>query len=187
MQLFPLNAENETYLLGLDLGKARCGLAVALQTSKLALPLTVIATEPQESLAARIKDALAFRAPVVLVAGLPLDDRGREGDAARWARDLAGRLAGELGIPLALVDERFSTREAYAVRQQAGARAKRNRESIDAAAATVILQAYLDKRRHNVEHYSNERISHLVLQVQVNLTADNVIYITISAYAGCLK
>jgi putative holliday junction resolvase len=140
------DATSQRYHVGLDLGRARCGLATALEGSSLALPLAVVPTEPQATLAARIRAALAHRAPSLLVAGLPLDQHGKEGDAARWARELGERLATELGAPLCFIDERFSTREAYGIRQQAGAKAKRNRESIDAAAATVILQAYLDQQ-----------------------------------------
>lgn len=134
----------ETYYLGLDLGRARCGLATALAGSSIALPLRVIQTEPQATLATRITNELAHRKLAALVVGLPLDQHGKEKESAAWAREMGGRLAKELDAPVHFVDERFSTREAYAMRQQAGVKAKRNRESVDSAAATVILQAYLD-------------------------------------------
>lgn len=145
MQLFPTNAPNETCLLGIDLGRARCGLATANSSTNIALPLAVIETEPLDRLSTRVESSLDHRIPVLLVAGLPLDEHGREGESALWARGLAVKLAEELGVPVEFIDERFTTKEAYAVRKHAGLKARRNRKSIDAAAATVILQAYIDR------------------------------------------
>ena len=139
----------QAFILGLDPGKARCGLAVAQEDSSIALPLAVVQTEPRETLAGRVRSVLAHRKAIRLVTGLPLDQRGREGAAAVWARELAQELACELGVPVSFIDERFTTREAYATRQRSGVKAKRNRESIDAAAATLILQSYLDSRAYD--------------------------------------
>jgi putative holliday junction resolvase len=142
-------SQSQEFYLGLDLGRARCGLAIALAGSTLALPLAVIPTEPQATLVLRTRAALAHRMLAALVVGLPLDQHGKEGHAAAWARELGGRLAAELGAPVHFVDERYSTREAYAVRKQAGVKARRNRASVDSAAATVILQTFIDSRIHD--------------------------------------
>jgi RNase H-fold protein (predicted Holliday junction resolvase) len=155
--------------LGLDLGQARCGLAVAARGEvTLALPLAVVATRPLDSLAQRILTALGGRLPVELVAGLPLDQRGLEGLAALSVRDLAVQLQAELSallhspapLPLHFVDERFSTAAALIARREAaqtsGRRGRgkekhiplrRLRTDIDADVAAELLQTWLDTGR----------------------------------------
>ncbi|MBU1676274.1 Holliday junction resolvase RuvX, partial [bacterium] len=87
------------------------------------------------------------------VVGLPLTADGREGEMAAAARRFAGRLDAEFGLPVHLVDERFSSQEAdawlrAASRRAGGRRAKsaRSRGERDEIAAELILQQYLDAR-----------------------------------------
>jgi putative Holliday junction resolvase len=154
--------------LGFDAGAARCGLAVAPAGEAgmpvIATALSVVATEPQTALAQRVQAALGARTSVALIAGLPLDERGAEGPAARLARALAERLAAELNVPVHFVDERFSTAAALAARRNvmgvdaAGTRreaggkarhvsARELRVDIDAQVAAELLQSWLDAQR----------------------------------------
>jgi putative Holliday junction resolvase len=79
------------------------------------------------------------------VVGLPLNMDGTEGAAARGARAFAAKLEAALGIPVELFDERLSTFEAEARLRDHGFSAKDRRARVDAEAAAVILQGWLDR------------------------------------------
>jgi putative Holliday junction resolvase len=83
----------------------------------------------------------------LLVVGLPVPLGGVEGAKAAWTRDYSAALAAFLGIHCLLWDESFTTIEAQAALRAQGKRGKKARERIDAVAAAVILQSYLNARR----------------------------------------
>jgi len=80
------------------------------------------------------------------VLGLPLNMDGTEGDSARFARGFAAKLGAALGVPVELQDERLSTFEAEGRLRERGVKARDQRGQIDAEAAAVILQSWLDGR-----------------------------------------
>jgi putative Holliday junction resolvase len=141
-----------TRVLGVDLGERRIGLACSDPSGVLASPLRAVV---------RSGDADADRAAVVaaaeevgaqvIVVGLPRSLSGREGPAARGARAEAAALAERAeaagGITVELHDERFTTREAQQALRAGGKRAREQRDHIDAAAAAVMLQSWIDTRR----------------------------------------
>jgi putative Holliday junction resolvase len=133
--------------LGLDLGKARIGLALADDVLRTARPLEVVPHVSEREDVARIA-ALAREWEVgQAVVGLPLNMDDSEGPAARHARAFAARLGETLGVPVALHDERLSTFEAEDRLRGRGVAARERRERIDAEAAAVILQGWLDRER----------------------------------------
>jgi putative Holliday junction resolvase len=79
------------------------------------------------------------------VLGLPFNMDGSEGASARLARSFAPLLEAALGVPVELFDERLSTFEAESRLRERGVSAKDRREMIDAEAAAVILQGWLDR------------------------------------------
>jgi putative Holliday junction resolvase len=137
-------------VLGIDAGERRVGVAMSDELRVLASPLTVL--DRQHGLAP-VLDALAdlVRRESVdhLVVGLPLNADGSEGAQARRARDFARVASRVLKLPAELWDERLSTREAEAVVRAQGRGTRRLREQggLDAIAAAVILQDYLDHGR----------------------------------------
>ncbi len=139
-----------TRVLGVDLGSRRIGLAISDPTGTIASPLGVIergATPAADyrEIVARAREAGAER----IVVGLPLSLSGREGPAARAARAEVAELSAEAGekLPVEVHDERLTT--VTAERALAATRRSRRgrRESIDAAAAAVILQSWLEAQR----------------------------------------
>lgn len=84
---------------------------------------------------------------VRLVAGLPVGLSGREGPQAAVVREFAEALAGEVDVPLEYWDERLSTAVAERTLIAGGTRRNKRKEKIDAVAAAVILQGYLDHQR----------------------------------------
>lgn len=131
-------------VLGVDAGERRVGLALSDETRTLASPLEVLVR------AAGLAPVLDTLIEVVqregvteLVIGLPLNANGTEGRQARRARDFARVAERVVGLPVTLWDERLSTREAEAIVRAQGGRT-RSRTDIDAVAAAVILQDFLD-------------------------------------------
>ncbi|HVT20271.1 MAG TPA: Holliday junction resolvase RuvX [Mycobacteriales bacterium] len=135
--------------LGVDVGSVRVGVAASDPDGVLASPVAVLQRDPKrDSDLAELARLAKERDAVEIVVGLPRSLSGREGTAAKIARDYASSLAQRVApVSVRLVDERLSTVEATRDLQRAGVRARAGRRVIDAAAATVILQHALDADR----------------------------------------
>lgn len=131
--------------LGVDLGRVRIGLALADDVLRTARPLAVVhrraGAADLEAIARAAREWEVER----VVLGLPLNMDGSEGPAARHARTFAPRLQAALGVPVELYDERLSTFEAETRLRDRGFSAKDRRALVDAEAAAVILQGWLDR------------------------------------------
>jgi putative Holliday junction resolvase len=139
-------------LLGLDVGDRRVGVAVSDATGLIATPLTVVRRASKAEDFTKIARLVREQGVEGLVIGYPLDQEGRAGPQAqrieRYAAALEEALRAEgLGVPLLLWDERMSTLRAQEAMIAAGRKAKDRRARIDAVAAAVILQDYLDEQR----------------------------------------
>jgi len=135
-------------VLAVDLGERRIGLALSDPSGTLASPLRTIEItgDPERDRLAVVTAAREAEAQVIVV-GLPRSLSGREGPAARRARVEASALAEVAGeIKVELHDERFTTREADRALADAGKRRRERRAHVDAAAAAIILQSYLDAK-----------------------------------------
>ena len=95
---------------------------------------------------AAIADVVAEIDAAVVVVGLPLSLDGREGPAAQAARAAVDELAAAVTVPVETFDERLTTVSAEAALAEAGKRGPARRQSVDSAAATVLLQAWLASR-----------------------------------------
>ncbi|MGH2680501.1 MAG: Holliday junction resolvase RuvX [Actinomycetota bacterium] len=136
-------------VLGLDLGDARIGVAISDPERRLAVPVgTVHVGQPPGELLA-IAELVRERGATRIVIGLPLSLRGERGARAGHAMAFADALRAVVGVPVELHDERLSTVEAERALAEGGTRGRERRRAVDAAAAAVILQAWLDARRHN--------------------------------------
>ena len=135
-------------MLAVDLGERRIGLALSDPTGTLASPLRTLEAsgDPERDRLAVVMAARDAEAQVIVV-GLPRSLSGREGPAARRARAEASALAEVAGeIRVELHDERFTTRDAERALGAAGKRGRERRARVDAAAAAIILQSYLDAK-----------------------------------------
>jgi putative Holliday junction resolvase len=134
-------------VLGVDFGEKRIGLAVSDPTGKIATPLETVqrrtGKRPPLAEIERIGRSLGVEHVVV---GLPLDLRGEETEWCREVRDIGRRIGERLGVGVSFVDERLSSvRAERAVRESGLRKAQRERkERVDAAAAQLILQSWLD-------------------------------------------
>lgn len=135
-------------LLALDVGERRIGVAVGDSPGWLVRPLTVIERTSRVQDFARIGEILAEQAAVGIVVGYPLNDDGSAGSQAQQTTRYARRLAQAVMVPVMLWDERLSTFVAEDLRHDAGLAAKnRHQPGLDAAAAAVILQSYLQSMK----------------------------------------
>jgi len=129
-------------VLGVDLGSVRVGIALSDATGTLASPLTVLARTAD--LNDRVAGLVEEHEVAAVVIGLPRSLDGRERRAARTVRSEVRQLAGRLGVPVHLQDERLSTVAAHAGLAAAGRTSRQRRGIVDASAAAVLLQSWLD-------------------------------------------
>lgn len=135
-------------ILALDWGERRIGLACSDERQVLASPLDTLTRRPGKRfpIPALLAHVQAL-APAGLVVGLPLTPEGGEGESAAGARELA-LVAGErTGLPVEFWDERLSTARALRAVQEQGGSTRGRREDVDALAAAILLQGWLDHRR----------------------------------------
>ena len=132
-------------VLGLDLGDARIGVAISDPERRLAVPVgTIHVGQPPGELLA-VAELVRVHDVATIVIGEPLSMDGSRGTRASHAAAFAEAVRAV--VPVVLQDERLSTVEASRGLRDAGASAKRQRAVIDASAAQVILQAWLDAER----------------------------------------
>lgn len=130
--------------LGVDVGTQRTGIAI--EVVGIAQPLRVL-TATGDDLVPAVAALAREEAATEIVIGHPLRLDGNEGPAAVRAREFAGELRAEAGLPVVLWDERLTTVQAERTLVGAGVRRRKRRTVIDKLAATVMLQSYLDAGR----------------------------------------
>jgi putative holliday junction resolvase len=132
--------------MGLDVGERRVGIAIADELGIVASPLTTVVRGDDDL--AEIRKLAVARGVARVVVGLPTGMSGREGPQAASVRAFAERLVGEVGpaIRVEFWDERLTTAVAERALRGRGGR-RRDRGAVDAVAAAVILQGYLDANR----------------------------------------
>lgn len=134
-------------IMSVDLGHARTGLAISDRSGFLASSLCVIEERSDRRLVERIAQKATENAAERIVVGLPKNMDGSEGESARRARELAAQITDESGIPTVMQDERGTTLTAHAYLSAKEVYGKRRKQKVDAVAASIILQDYLDSRK----------------------------------------
>ena len=133
--------------LGVDLGHARTGLAVSDKSGFLASSLCVITEYNDEKLIQKIADKVRETKAEIIVVGLPRNMDGSEGESAQRARELAARLSELTGLPYHMQDERGTTITAHNYLSAGNVYGKKRKQKVDAVAASIILQDYLDSQK----------------------------------------
>jgi putative Holliday junction resolvase len=135
-------------LVGVDWGARRIGLALSDERQILAQPLATLTRRAGKRFPMqKLLTLLDQHAAVGVIVGLPLTGEGTEGEAAQAARTLAGDIARRAHLPVELWDERLTTARALGAVREMGGRTAGRKEDLDALAATLLLQHYLDTRR----------------------------------------
>ena len=134
-------------IMAIDYGDARTGVAISDPTGLLAGFTTVIHSRKPEAVAAELARLVREHRVEELVMGFPRNMDGTEGPRAELYRAFAGQVEAACGIKPVLWDERRTTVEAHSILHASGRRMKNHRKSVDAVAATLILEGYLTFKR----------------------------------------
>ena len=130
-------------IMAIDFGDARIGLAVSDLLGMLCGEAWTMEEWDMERAAKRISEEAKKRGVERLVLGLPKNMDGSEGPRAEKSREFREMLAADSGLEVVLWDERRSSIEAHAILHAAGKKEKNHRKTVDAVAASLILEGYL--------------------------------------------
>jgi len=129
-------------ILGLDVGERRTGVALSDTMGWLASPLTVLRCSSREAELDQVVELVRSNNVERVIVGYPRSLNGTVGPQAQIVDSYVDKLRARLSVPVVTWDERLSTAQAERLIHESGKRVSRDR--IDAAAAAVILQSYLD-------------------------------------------
>lgn len=136
-------------IIAIDWGEIRIGVAVSDELQVLASPIDTLTRRAGKRFPMlRFLELVARSEPVGAVVGLPLTLEGKEEHSAAAARELAEGIARRTALPVELWDERLTTARALGAIREQGGRTRGRKGDVDALAAAVLLQHYLDTRRN---------------------------------------
>jgi putative Holliday junction resolvase len=138
---------NSGRVMALDLGDARVGVALSDSTRTIAKAQGVVRRASRAEDFNRFGRLAADHDVALIVVGLPITLAGHEGDRAAWTRDYGSALAEAVGLPVIYWDESLTTMQAQESLRAQGRRGKKLKADVDAVAAALILQSYLDSQR----------------------------------------
>ncbi len=130
-------------IMAIDYGDARIGLAVSDLTGLICGEAWTMQEWNMERASVRIAEEAKLRDVGTLVLGLPKNMDGTEGPRAEKSRAFKELLEKDSGLPVVLWDERRSSVEAHAILHANGKKEKKHRQTVDAVAASLILEGYL--------------------------------------------
>ena len=131
-------------IMAIDLGDVRTGVAYSDPTGLIAGRAFTITQPSPPKLLEELVGQITAEKPGRVVLGLPINMNGTEGDRARKSRELAAVLTERTGVEVVLWDERGTSITANRILSDAGKKRQKQRAQVDAVAASIILQSYLD-------------------------------------------
>lgn len=134
-------------ILSVDYGDRRTGIAICDKYEMLASPVCVITEWNKEVLAQKIVDIAAERNAEQIVIGLPKNMDGSKGFRADACEELGNVIVSLTEIPVVFWDERLTTVSAHRILNDNNVRGKKRKSVVDAVAAEIILQNYIDSRK----------------------------------------
>jgi putative Holliday junction resolvase len=135
--------------MAVDYGDARTGVAISDPDGILAGEAFVIKEWNTGRLAKKLNDIAKQRSVELVVLGLPVNMDGSLGPRAEKSEELSKILKERFGLDVVFVDERRTTYESHRILSEAGRRGKKRKERVDAVAASLILETYLNGIRRN--------------------------------------
>lgn len=132
-------------VMALDLGDTRIGVALSDATRTIAKAYQVIKRKSRAEDFARYQRIIDEQKVTLLVVGLPVRLDGTDSPQTAWVRDYTAELAANISVPVVLHDEALTTRAAENSLRELGIRGKKARKQVDAVAAALILQSFLDE------------------------------------------
>lgn len=131
--------------LGIDVGRARVGVARCDPDGMLAVPVETVARDATSI--DRLLQLAAEYEPLEFVVGLPVNMQGADTASTTDAREFAAELHQRSGVAVRLVDERLSTVTAHDALRRSGRSQKKSRSIVDQVAAVVLLQQAIDMEK----------------------------------------
>ena len=135
-------------IMSVHLGKARTGIALCDKSEFLASPHTVIFEKSDKKLLEKVAQTARDTKAELIVTGLPKNMDGTEGESAKNARAFAEKLEELTGVTTVMQDERGTTVTAHNYLNATNTRGKKRKNVVDAVAAVIILQDYLDAKKN---------------------------------------
>ena len=139
-------------VMAIDYGDAHTGVAISDPTGFLTGTTTTIHSRKAEVVLDELARLVQEHQVDALVMGFPRNMDGTEGPRAQLYRDFAGQVAQITGLTPALWDERRTTVDAHRILFESGKNAKKRKKTVDAVAASLILEGYLDFCRMQKNH-----------------------------------
>ena len=133
-------------IMGIDYGDARTGIAVSDLLCTIVGSTTVIHSRNDEKTIAKICELIQQNQVGEIVLGLPKNMNGTEGPRADLCRECAKKLEAATGLSVTMWDERRTTVEAHNILSQHNYHGKKRKDTVDAVAASLILEGYLNFR-----------------------------------------
>ena len=130
-------------IMGIDYGDARTGVAISDLLCSIVGSTYVVPSRNREKAVADIVRLCKDNMVGEIVVGLPRNMDGSEGVRAQLCREFADILKEATGLPIAMWDERRTTVEAHNILSQHNYHGKKRKETVDAVAASLILEGYL--------------------------------------------
>jgi putative Holliday junction resolvase len=131
-------------ILALDHGTKRIGVAISDELKMIAQPVEFIPAEPFGDFLKRLKQLLEQKQVELILVGMPRNMNGSYGPAALKVEEFVGVLQRSVAVPLKTWDERLTSTQANRFLIQGNVRRDKRKEKVDAAAAAILLQSYLD-------------------------------------------
>ena len=132
--------------MGIDYGDARTGIAISDLLCSIVGSTTVIHSRNDEKTIAQICELIQQNQVGQIVLGLPKNMNGTEGPRAELCREFAKKLEEATGMTVTMWDERRTTVEAHNILSQHNYHGKKRKDTVDAVAASLILEGYLNFR-----------------------------------------
>lgn len=133
-------------IMGIDYGDARTGVAISDLLCSIVGSTCVVPSRNTEKAIADIVKLAHDNMVGEIIVGLPRNMDGSEGVRAELCREFAGKLAQATGLPVKMWDERRTTVEAHNILSQHNYHGKKRKNTVDAVAASLILEGYLNSR-----------------------------------------
>ena len=131
-------------ILAIDHGSKRIGIAVSDELKMIAQPLEFIPAAPFPAFLARLNELINEKEVELILIGMPRNMDGSYGPAAQKVEEFVEALKGLVSVPVKLWDERLTSAQANRVLIQGNVRRDKRKEKVDAMAAAILLQSYLD-------------------------------------------
>ncbi len=140
------------YIMAVDVGKARTGIALSDVGETFAFPKCVITEYNEDKMIEKVSEKAKELGAQMIVVGLPKNMDGSEGFKAQECITVAQKLREITGLPVEMQDERCTTVSAHTLLNYSNTKGKKRKATVDAVAATLILEDFMRRRENEAKN-----------------------------------